>query len=489
MDFAPANQIKYVAKHNYLPNSKGGVARVEETLTLHDLVGDPALGLSVADGSEATLLVPVTWAHTTERVDPRPHVRAHELVCTVGTALLTPHDSVRFAQAVHDSGASGICIGLGEVHTKPPRALVRESQRLGLPLLEMRHGVPFLAINDAVVLSSTVSRDKGEVSSPVLTELLDAVRAERTTSEILALASSLLGGDFVRESDNSTSRDEGAHQIAIALDSGGSLVWRNGDPSESSVVEQVAGIVLIAERAAREKVSAVRQRRGELVTLVGDGLAHASALSRELHAAGVSESDIIVSAWPSGTADVVAPLFGDSMVAEVRSMVFLVTHEVQRIRDAAEMLGLVCGYSSAVGANDVERAINEARAALALARSRGSVAGPQDLTSLDALLEQQPIGRLEPFVEHLVQPLVDADARRNSDLVSTLRSFLEHGSVKETASAGFLHVNTVRHRLGRIARLSGRDPLREADLVDLRIALWAFDRTTRRQGLTPRSHG
>jgi hypothetical protein len=429
----------------------------------------------------------VTWAHVTERVDPRPHIRAHELVCTVGTALINPQDSIRFANAVHESGASGICLGLGEVHTKPPRALVQEANRLKLPLLEMRHGVPFIAIND-VVVKATIGTPAalGASTQALLTEMLEGVRTDRTTTELLAVASSRLGGTLVRELRGADERSSTAGRVTAALDNGEILVWQGGELADSSVIEQVAGIVQIAERAAHERVSAARQRLGQLFTLVGDGLAHASALSRELQSAGMDGAEVIVSAWPAGTADLVANRVGDAMVAELASMVILVTRDVVQIRDTADALGLVCGYSSAVAAQDLERAINEARAALVLARSRGSVAGPENLTSLTALLEQQPLARLEPFVEHLIQPLIDADGRRNSSLLTTLRAFLQHGSVKETATRCYLHVNTVRHRLGRIAQLTGRDPLDRAELVDLTIALWTFDRVNRRQGANAR---
>jgi purine catabolism regulator len=60
----------------------------------------------------------------------------------------------------------------------------------------------------------------------------------------------------------------------------------------------------------------------------------------------------------------------------------------------------------------------------------------------------------------------------------TLRSFLNHGgSLQATADAEFLHVNTVRHRLGRVSRVVGRNPLEPSDRVDFGIAIWASDKS------------
>ncbi|ABM15183.1 putative GAF sensor protein [Mycolicibacterium vanbaalenii PYR-1] len=55
-------------------------------------------------------------------------------------------------------------------------------------------------------------------------------------------------------------------------------------------------------------------------------------------------------------------------------------------------------------------------------------------------------------------PLLDADGRDGSDLLNTLHAFLEHDRrIAETARALHLHVNTLRYRVDRIARLLKTD--------------------------------
>jgi DNA-binding PucR family transcriptional regulator len=87
---------------------------------------------------------------------------------------------------------------------------------------------------------------------------------------------------------------------------------------------------------------------------------------------------------------------------------------------------------------------------------------------------------LVPFIDQLITPIAAVDARRGSQLLETLRTFVDHnGSIQETADARFLHVNTVRHRLATVRKLVGRNPLDHGDLVSLEIALWAFERGQR----------
>ena len=73
------------------------------------------------------------------------------------------------------------------------------------------------------------------------------------------------------------------------------------------------------------------------------------------------------------------------------------------------------------------------------------------------------------------------DRLHRGRLLETLRTFLRlGGSLQETARVLYLHVNTVRHRLRRIAELTGRDPAVFDDRIALAIALWTFDRNARR---------
>ena len=74
-------------------------------------------------------------------------------------------------------------------------------------------------------------------------------------------------------------------------------------------------------------------------------------------------------------------------------------------------------------------------------------------------------GALEPF-RVLVEPLVEHDRARGSDLVRTLKTFFAAGAnASEAADRLFLHRNSMIYRLERIQKLTG------LDLKDHRVAL------------------
>ena len=80
------------------------------------------------------------------------------------------------------------------------------------------------------------------------------------------------------------------------------------------------------------------------------------------------------------------------------------------------------------------------------------------------------------FAEDLLGPLLRYDRDTQSDLVSTLRRFLEcGGQIRATARALDVHENTVRYRLTRIAEVSDVDPGDLRTLLDARFALQVLD--------------
>jgi DNA-binding PucR family transcriptional regulator len=121
---------------------------------------------------------------------------------------------------------------------------------------------------------------------------------------------------------------------------------------------------------------------------------------------------------------------------------------------------------SAVEALDV--AVQEQSKALTI----GARDGGPGVDSHERLLASVPTSVLRSFTERLLGPLAEYDARHNAELLPTLRSFLAcDGSWSACASRMYVHVNTVRYRIGRIEALTGRDLSALADRVDFFLAL------------------
>jgi DNA-binding PucR family transcriptional regulator len=90
----------------------------------------------------------------------------------------------------------------------------------------------------------------------------------------------------------------------------------------------------------------------------------------------------------------------------------------------------------------------------------------------ELLLASVPTPVLRSSRERLLGPLRDYDAQRNAELLPTLASFLDcDGSWSACASRMYVHVNTVRYRIGRVEALTGRDLSALADRVDFFLAL------------------
>lgn len=137
---------------------------------------------------------------------------------------------------------------------------------------------------------------------------------------------------------------------------------------------------------------------------------------------------------------------------------------------------LTVGVSAVVRAADGLRgALEEARHARRVAAARTGpvcVAGHEELASHVLLLPFVPDDVRRAFTARLLEPLYDYDRRHRAGLVPTLRAFLDcDGSWTRCAAGLHLHVNTLRYRIGRIERLTGRDLSRLEDRLDFFLAL------------------
>jgi PAS domain S-box-containing protein len=98
-----------------------------------------------------------------------------------------------------------------------------------------------------------------------------------------------------------------------------------------------------------------------------------------------------------------------------------------------------------------------------------------DLGVLRRFLTNGLGGSARRFANELLAPLVERD-RAGSDLVSTLRTFLDEGaSFRRTATALGVHENTVRYRLNQIREVTSIDPDDLDSLLDVRFALRALE--------------
>jgi purine catabolism regulator len=120
------------------------------------------------------------------------------------------------------------------------------------------------------------------------------------------------------------------------------------------------------------------------------------------------------------------------------------------------------------------RSLLEARAALDA--GSGEIASYQDLGSLELLLSL-PDAALDAFVDRVL-----GEAADSSWLMESLAALLESGCRwTEAADRLGVHRHTLRYRIGKIEKLTGRSPTEARDRLELWLALRAHELRGRRE--------
>jgi len=133
------------------------------------------------------------------------------------------------------------------------------------------------------------------------------------------------------------------------------------------------------------------------------------------------------------------------------------------------------GYAAGWTVAGIGRALARARQARQVAALLGGgvrVVDAAGLGSVELLLATAPAEARRAFRASLLSPLLDYDADHGTELVRTLRVFLDcSGSWTKAAEAMFVHVNSLRYRMRRVEELTGRDLGSLADQAALLLAL------------------
>jgi len=146
------------------------------------------------------------------------------------------------------------------------------------------------------------------------------------------------------------------------------------------------------------------------------------------------------------------------------------------------------GHGTDWTAAGVAAALAQARQARRLAALLGGGARLVDAAevgSVDLLLAAVPGEARRAFRASLLSPLLHYDREHGTELVRTLRVFLDcSGSWTKAADAMFVHVNSLRYRIRRVEELTGRDLGSLADQAALLLALQLAD-SAEDQGADP----
>ena len=500
--------------------------------TLRDLLEVPGLAVELlVDGD---LDRPVRWVHVTELADPSPYLVGEELLLTAGVWRRRGASAGDFVRALARRRAAGLGYGVLEPDERVPPALVRACRDQGVPLFAVGVQTPFLAISQWFV--DRLTQESEAVLRGTLrltTDLLAAAETEPTRTALGAVARVLartIGREvWITDGDGGalawtrTAPDEEAGRVLAAavvgtdeprdVDVPGHGNWRvravvtgrrraallavpvEGDDllvrTRTDAAVPIVGLVLARDRAVRE---AERRLSGEVVSLVLSRQDELAAARLATYRLDPDEPLVVVvcrvrdgeealasaESWrEDADTDAVLALRGSELFAVLSGAAVsrhggpLPTGTALARRVRAGGAGLSTAPDGVAG---LRRAVVQAQqsAELALRQGAGAVLSDELRGRHAYLMALQDRSDVEQFRQTLLGELERHDRRHESDLLATLRAFLETGGRwQETAARLHVHVNTLRHRLARVEQLTGRRLDSTPDRVDLWLALEA----------------
>jgi sugar diacid utilization regulator len=173
----------------------------------------------------------------------------------------------------------------------------------------------------------------------------------------------------------------------------------------------------------------------------------------------------------------------------IRALIRLKTTNAEPFLERLRQVHDELGRPVSVGVSSVCR--GEATFADGFAEAQQALLGTMVLRGGPAVLAYEELGAYKYLLRvaldggirdgtvDAVSRLAEYDAQRGSQLVTTLEEFLRrHGNISATSEALFVHPNTLRQRLRRIAELSGLD-LRRDDwlMIDIGVKMVKLQQT------------
>lgn len=491
-------------------------------LSMAELLGDPTLGLELVAGGRAVERE-IEAAAVSELAHPGPWLQGGELLLTIGLLLPDDEQSCRdYLTELDDAGVRAVGLGLGAdlPHQRAPDRLVSAADAVGMPLLTVPDGVPFIAVTKAVfayraraerrALERTLQTQRALTAAAVspggLMGILDAHReATGRTGVIVDQLGRILaqtdsdGAALVERMAEplASVRDHGLTAAAVDIGEGRRRelhalgaqrlrAWLLIDgPAELPAAEQITGdlvSLLSLELERRHGLnSAQRRERAQVLDRLARGTVDDAVAARWLASLGLKDTDQRAAAIsaPDDAEDLAADLLTTLRDALVRVVGTVVEVTVPLATDLPAALATLAperpaGIGIGVRPGAVAVSLRQARSALPASRVAGRHLRAEEIASSRMLLNSVGPESLHAYTDAVLGPLDATD--RATDLLRGLTAFLEHnGHWAAAASALRVHRHTMRNRIETVERLTGRRMDSAQDRHELWLALRARD--------------
>lgn len=480
------------------------------------LLGRRELGLIRVSGDDADS-AEITFVVTSELARPGEWLSGGEAVLTTGIGVPPDDDGRRrYVAELVECGAAALGFGLGLRHDEVPLALVEAAEHHGLTLFAVPLPTPFVAVAktvtdrlaelqyEAVLLASRAQprMTRAAVSggpSALLRELsvacTGAVVLLDTQIRVVDTYPSGLAGEVIESVVELVTRDAETAVSSVSTEEIGVVVTQSirvdkrvhghlgvvfaADPRPTDQVLIGHANSLLAldfEKPRRLHLQQSRIHSAALRILLSGTVDLGMARDVVITAADDRDEVRVLTVLDLPTdIEAITRVLDDALVAAARP-VFLLEDSAAllvlvRGSDTVEFAGrlfepltpgrrrgLRIGLSSAHRIDDLPAAVEQSRMAAASAVRRGH---PEEASALAgrALLSFPESRRvLDGLADILVAPVVEYDTQNGTELLPSIRAYLEaNGQWEAAASALGIHRHTLRGRIARAEEVLGVD--------------------------------
>lgn len=485
-------------------------------ITVADVVAESTLNLQVIACANA-LDRPVTSAHVSELTSPRDWLRGSELLMTVGLLLPMRLPECRaYVSECADAGVAALAIGLGHglPYQECPDALREAAEESGIPLLAVPDETPFIAITKWV-FETIASQERSDlqtameinrrltavaISSAPLAALLSAwsdassapcvvcdatgtvVGATPTASADTVEAARWAVGRAVAQGRVGVSIVDGLEVHAVGARIALAYIVLGADMDATSRSSSTVLVALIALDIERQNLSTQPERRrraqvfGQLLR-PGNKYEWAQQLAAGL---GLTADHYHVASVQSDDADALAyrleaGLVG-ALVRVLGGMVDVAHDDLAALTDAIRTYaaGMPAGIGAPASPSALAVSAMQARSLVPVSARMGRIVTASEGETVGLLLQLGSPDVVRGFADAVLAPLDLLDSSERIELFRTLEQWLRVNGAWDPAAARLsLHRNTVRNRIDRIAKLTGRRLDDGEDRMELWLALKA----------------
>lgn len=472
---------------------------------------------------EAGLDHRVSWAHVCDAFDPWNWLDPGDLVLTCG--YIVPEDpsaQVQFVQSMVAAGLSGIVIGEDDRCPHLSDEMLTTADRAGFPVIHGAHAVGFAQYVRFVAAANArgedqsftqIARVNGEVMASLRETLVGTEFVERLSRVVscrLHVVDPEMWEPLIRGGEAPDRAWKAAYDAEVHRSSGRAPFVMNlavGDRTALTmpiVSERSACLIAFPEGDSRPRLAvlqqvaaacaleigrvdaAVERSRRAGAGLLNDTLnarlepAVLTALFRERRLQGDLRAlaidgrpaaiERLARRWLIRGIPFLLGEIGQVAVAVVRSV------DVPRV-DLVERTTLErwrAGLSDAfAGPGNLGDAVRQARWALETVSPNDSALalyGDSSPSFLPRTLSESKLA-----ADRVLGPLIEYDREQGTDLIKTLRAYLEcDRSPTRASELLFIHTQTVNYRITRIQELTGRSMRSTGDVSELWFALRAL---------------